>query len=168
MKQNLSIDDLKYIAPHSSNLSTHPTFSIIVKNSEESIHWGKSMQPLENQTNVFGDPLESCSMDPLTGFFRTGCCDADSEDIGKHFVCAHVDDAFLQYSLSRGNDLITARPEFGFAGLKSGDQWCVCANRWLEAFNSGCAPPVVLTSTNAKVLELIDLATLKSHAVDLN
>ena len=128
----------------------------------------KTVQPLENQTNVFGDPLQSCSMDPITGFFRTGCCDADSEDIGKHFVCARVNDEFLQYSLSQGNDLITARPEFGFVGLKSGDQWCVCANRWLEAFNAGYAPPVVLTSTNAKVLELIDLATLKVHAVDIN
>ena len=126
------------------------------------------MKPLEHQTNVFGDPLQSCSMDPLTGFFRTGCCDADSEDIGKHFVCARVDDAFLQYSLSHGNDLITARPEFGFGGLKSGDQWCVCANRWLEAFNAGCAPSVVLTSTNAKVLDLIDLAILKANAVDIN
>ena len=132
------------------------------------------MQPLENQTNVFGDPLQSCSMDPITGFFRTGCCDADSEDLHLNrcrysdFVCARVSDDFLQYSISQGNDLITARPEFGFVGLKSGDQWCVCANRWLEAFNAGCAPPVVLTSTNAKVLELIDLATLKVHAVDIN
>ena len=92
----------------------------------------------------------------------------DTEDIGKHFVRARVDDDFLKYSLSQGNDLITARPEFGFVGLKSGDQWCVCANRWLKAFNAGCAPPVVLTSTNAKVLELIDLAKLKVHAVDIN
>ena len=107
-------------------------------------------------------------MDPLTGFFRTGCCDADSEDIGKHFVCALMDNAFLQYSLSQGNDLITPRPEFGFAGLKVGDQCCVCANRWLEALNAGSAPAVLLTSTNAKVLQLIDLATLKAHAVDIN
>ena len=128
----------------------------------------RAMKPLDNQINVFGDALQSCSVDPLTGFFRTGCCDADSEDIGKHFVCARVDDDFLQYSLSQGNDLITARPEFSFAGLKSGDQWCVCANRWLEAFNVGCAPPVVLTSTNSKVLGLVDLETLKSYAVDVN
>ena len=79
-----------------------------------------------------------------------------------------MDDDFLQYSLSQGNDLITARPEFGFAGLKSGDQWCVCANRWLEAFNAGYAPPVVLTSTNSKVLGIVDLETLKNHAVDIN
>ena len=126
------------------------------------------MKPLENQTNVFGDPLQSCSLDPLTGFFRTGCCDADSEDMGKHFVCARVNDDFIQYQVSRGNDLITPRPEFSFAGLKAGDQWCVGANRWVEAFNAGGGPSVVLTSTNAKVLELIDLATLKSHAVDIN
>ncbi len=107
-------------------------------------------------------------MDPLTGFFRTGCCDADSEDIGKHFVCARVDDVFLQYSLSQGNDLITPRLEFGFAGLSAGDQWCVCANRWLQALDAGCAPAVMLTSTNASVLQLIYLATLKAHAVDLN
>ena len=126
------------------------------------------MHPLAQQTNVFGDPLQSCSMDPLTGFFRTGCCDADSEDIGKHFVCARVNDVFLQYSLSQGNDLITPRAEFNFTGLKAGDQWCVCANRWLEAFNAGCAPAVVLASTNAKVLEIVDLHQLKAHAVDLN
>ena len=78
------------------------------------------MHPLAQQTNVFGDPLQSCSMDPLTGFFRTGCCDADSEDIGKHFVCARVNDVFLQYSLSQGNDLITPRAEFNFTGLKAG------------------------------------------------
>ena len=107
-------------------------------------------------------------MDPLTGFFRTGCCDADSEDIGKHFVCARVNDVFLQYSLSQGKDLITPRAEFNFAGLKAGDQWCVCANRLFEAFNAGCAPAVVLTSTNAKVLEIVDLEKLKAHAVDLN
>ena len=98
------------------------------------------MQPLDSQTNVFGDPLQSCSMGPLTGLFRTGCCDADSEDIGKHSVCARVDDGFLRYSLSQVNDLVTARPEFGFTGLKPSDQWCVCANRWLEAFNAGCGP----------------------------
>ena len=128
----------------------------------------RAMQPSAQQTNVFGDPLQSCSMDPLTGFFRTGCCDADSEDIGKHFVCARVNDVFLQYSLSQGNDLITPRAEFNFSGLKAGDQWCVCANRWLEAFNAGCAPAVLLTSTNAKVLEIVDLEKLKAHAVDLN
>ena len=79
-----------------------------------------------------------------------------------------MDDAFLQYSRSQGNDLVTPRPEFGFAGLRSGDQWCVCANRWLEAFNAGCAPAVMLTSTNKNVLQLIDLATLKAHAFDIN
>ena len=126
------------------------------------------MQPLDNQTNVFGDPLQSCSLDPLTGFFRTGCCDADSDDIGKHFVCARMDDAFLQYSRIQGNDLIAPRPEFGFVGLRAGDQWCVCANRWLEAFSAGCAPAVILTSTNKNVLQLIDLATLKAHALDID
>ena len=128
----------------------------------------RKIQPSAQQINVFGDPLQSCSVDPLTGFFRTGCCDADSEDIGKHFVCARVDDVFLEYSLSHGNDLITPRPEFGFVGLSAGDQWCVCANRWLQALNAGCAPAVMLTSTNARVLQLIDLATLKAYAVDLN
>ena len=123
------------------------------------------MKPLDNQTNVFGDPLQSCSMDPLTGFFRTGCCDADSEDIGKHFVCARVDDDFLQYSLSQGNDLITARPEFGFAGLKSGDQWCLCASRWKEALDAGKAPPVQLRATHEAALEIVSLDELQHHAL---
>ena len=122
------------------------------------------MKPLDNQTNVFGDALQSCSVDPLTGFFRTGCCDADSEDIGKHFVCARVDDDFLQYSLSRGNDLMTPRPEYGFKGLKPGDRWCLCVSRWAEAEQAGAAPPVHLASTHQRALERVSLDLLQKYA----
>jgi uncharacterized protein len=118
--------------------------------------------------NVFGGPLEPCSMSPLTGFFRNGCCDTSAEDLGSHTVCVVVTDAFLAFSRSRGNDLSTPIPGFGFPGLKEGDRWCLCAPRWQEAFEAGQAPRVVLRATHEAALEYCALASLKRHAIDLS
>lgn len=114
--------------------------------------------------NVLGGPLRPCSLDPLTGFYRTGCCDTGAEDVGCHTVCVEVDARFLGFSLSMGNDLSTPRPEFRFPGLKPGDRWCVCAARWLEAHEAGCAPPVILASTHARSLEIVPLDVLRRYA----
>lgn len=102
--------------------------------------------------NVFGEPLIPCSFDPMTGFFRNGCCETGPQDLGTYTVCAVVTEAFLDYSRSRGNDLITPRPEFDFPGLKPGDRWCLCVLRWVEAYHAGYAPPVVLEATHEKSL----------------
>lgn len=115
--------------------------------------------------NVLGTPLQSCSRDPLTGFFRDGCCRTGPEDAGRHVVCAVVTDAFLSYSASMGNDLITARPAWGFPGLKAGDRWCLCASRWAEALAAGCAPPVVLEATHRRALDAVSLEELRAHAI---
>ena len=114
--------------------------------------------------NVLGTALVSCSYDPLTGFFRDGCCNTDKDDRGNHVICARVTESFLSYSLQRGNDLTTAQPAFRFRGLKPGDRWCLCALRWKEAFEAGAAPPVVLESTHAKALEFVSLDDLLLHA----
>ena len=114
--------------------------------------------------NVLGGPLAACSFDPLTGFFRDGCCQTDEEDHGTHVVCARVTSAFLAYSLSRGNDLSTPRPQSRFAGLAPGDRWCLCALRWKEALMAGVAPPVNLEATHFKALEIVTLEQLKQHA----
>ncbi len=114
--------------------------------------------------NVLGTALIPCSYDPLTGYFRDGCCHTDEHDQGSHVVCAKVTQAFLDFSLSQGNDLITPRPEFRFAGLKDGDRWCLCALRWKEALNAGVAPPVVLESTHARALDFLTLHQLQSCA----
>ena len=113
---------------------------------------------------MLGTALEPCSYDPLTGYFRDGCCNTDEEDSGTHVICARVTQAFLDYSLQRGNDLITPRPEHRFAGLKPDDRWCLCALRWKEALNAGVAPPVVLISTHARALDFVTLAQLQAHA----
>lgn len=113
--------------------------------------------------NVLGEELETCGMDPLTGFYRNGCCETGAEDTGVHTVCAEVTAEFLEYSRDRGNDLITPRPEFGFAGLKPGDRWCVCASRWAEARDAGVAPPVVLGATHARSLEWASLDELRAN-----
>lgn len=115
--------------------------------------------------NVLGGPLTACSFSPLTGYFRDGCCNTDGNDRGTHVVCAKVTREFLDYSLARGNDLITPRPESRFAGLKPGDRWCLCALRWKEALSAGVAPPVWLEATHAKALELITLEELRLHAL---
>ena len=117
--------------------------------------------------NVLGEPLASCSEDPLTGFYRDGCCNTGPEDHGSHTVCTRVTSDFLEFSRSMGNDLSTPHPEFGFAGLRSGDQWCLCAARWQEALEADAAPLVVLQATHAASLRIVKLADLKRHAVDL-
>jgi uncharacterized protein (DUF2237 family) len=122
---------------------------------------------VEAKLNVLGEPLAPCSERPLTGFFRDGCCNTAPEDIGLHTVCTRVTAEFLEFSRSRGNDLSTPLPEFGFPGLKPGDQWCLCAARWQEALEAGAAPRVVLRATHAATLRLVRLADLKKYALDL-
>lgn len=115
--------------------------------------------------NVLGTELAVCGLNPKTGFFRDGCCSSGPQDLGRHLVCARVTAEFLEFSLERGNDLVTPRPEYSFPGLKPGDRWCLCALRWLEASEAGVAPPVVLEATHEKALELITLADLQYHAL---
>lgn len=115
--------------------------------------------------NVSGTALVACSFDPLTGYFRDGCCQTDEQDHGTHVICARVTAEFLNYSLSRGNDLLTPRPDYRFAGLKPGDRWCLCALRWKEALEAGVAPPVHLEATHAKALSVVTLAQLQAHAL---
>ena len=117
--------------------------------------------------NVLGGELGSCSVRPLTGFFRDGCCATGPEDRGLHVVCAEVTADFLDFSRARGNDLSTARPEFGFPGLRPGDRWCLCAARWREAFEAGRAPRVILAATHEATLDLVGLDDLKRYAIDL-
>ena len=118
--------------------------------------------------NVLGEPLEPCSMEPRTGFTRSGSCETGAEDLGSHTLCARVTAEFLAFSKARGNDLTTPVPEFDFPGLKPGDRWCLCAARWQEALDAGCAPRVALRATHVGALELCALADLKRHAVDLS
>lgn len=116
--------------------------------------------------NVLGGPLEVCGRDPLTGFFRDGCCSTNAEDIGSHTVCAKVTAEFLEYSKATGNDLSTPAPSFGFPGLKDGDRWCVCAGRWKEAFDAGKAPPVYLRATHERALQHVPFEDLIRFAAD--
>ena len=118
--------------------------------------------------NVFGGTLESCSLAPMTGFFRDGCCNTSAEDVGSHTVCVVMTDEFLKFSKSRGNDLSTPMPDYGFPGLKAGDRWCLCAPRWQEANAQGKAPRVVLRATHEGALAFCALADLKRHAIDLS
>ena len=122
----------------------------------------------QNQQSVLQEPLEPCSMDPMTGFTRNGCCETGPEDVGSHTVCVQVTEEFLEFSKAAGNDLSTPRPEFGFRGLKPGDRWCLCALRWAEALEAGAAPKVIMRSTNEKALEVIEFADLSKHALDLS
>ena len=122
--------------------------------------------PNNYQNNVLGYPLKPCSMDPLTGFYRSGCCETDIEDHGLHTVCVKMTKEFLEFSKSVGNDLSTPRPEFDFKGLKAGDCWCLCAARWQQAFEVGKAPLVKLSSTNFITLNICSLDDLKSLAID--
>jgi uncharacterized protein len=121
-----------------------------------------------SQRNVLGGEIALCSAEPMTGFFRDGCCNTSAQDIGSHTVCAVMTKEFLAFSKAQGNDLSTARPEFGFAGLKPGDRWCLCAPRWQEAFQAGMAPKVVLAATHEGALEYAAFADLKKFAVDMN
>lgn len=116
------------------------------------------------ERNVLGSELIPCSYDPLTGYFRDGCCKIDASDRGSHVVCAVVTDEFLEYSKSRGNDLSTPRPEYRFPGLKDGDRWCLCALRWREALSEGIAPDVVLECTHERALDFLSLDQLVAHA----
>jgi len=125
---------------------------------------GTGQDVVMDQINVLGTELVPCSMDPLTGYYRTGCCENHGDDPGMHVVCCRVTAGFLEYSVVQGNDLVTPMPQYGFAGLKPGDQWCVCAPRWAEALEAGAACLVVLESTHVSALEFVDLADLKSHA----
>lgn len=115
--------------------------------------------------NVLGQPLVACSFEPLTGFYRDGCCKTGPQDIGKHLVCAVMTDSFLSFSKKRGNDLSTPRPEWGFPGLVAGDQWCLCVDRWKEALEAGVAPHIKLESTHLQALQFVSLDELKSLAV---
>ncbi len=118
----------------------------------------------EDSRNVWGEPLAPCNADPITGFFRNGCCDTGPADTGMHTVCAVMTTDFLSYSKASGNDLSTPRPEYGFAGLVPGDRWCLCVGRWREAFDAGRAPPVVLAATHEEALAVVTLADLSAHA----
>ncbi|MBD3633292.1 MAG: DUF2237 domain-containing protein [Methylophaga sp.] len=123
---------------------------------------------IDESLNVFGEPLQSCSEEPLTGFYRDGCCNTSDADYGQHTVCVQVNQAFLEYSRFRGNDLTTPMEEFGFPGLKEGDRWCLCAVRWLEAYEHNMAPRVYLAGTHQRATEIIPLDLLKEFAADLN
>ena len=122
----------------------------------------------DESVNVFGEALETCSEEPLTGFFRDGCCNTGEQDSGSHTVCVSLTREFLEFSRFRGNDLSTPRPEFAFPGLKPGDHWCLCAARWLEAHRHGMAPRVFLTRTHKKALDVVPLELLTEYAMDLN
>lgn len=122
---------------------------------------GQGSRPL----NVLGTPLTDCSHAPLTGFYRDGCCQTGPDDRGLHTVCAVMTAEFLHFTASQGNDLSTPRPEFNFPGLLPGDRWCLCASRWRQAYEAGCAPAVDLSATHARTLQIVDLDALKAHAV---
>jgi len=123
---------------------------------------------MDESLNVFDEQLEPCGMDPITGFYRDGCCNTSDDDVGSHTVCVEVTQKFLEYSRFQGNDLSTPVPDFGFPGIKPGDTWCLCADRWLEAYENNMAPKVFLMRTHKKVLEIISMDKLKKFAVDLN
>ena len=153
MQQDRSADDALPKIP-----LTHPRFfgtSLSARSAPK-----KLMQ--ENALNVLGTPLVPCSYDPLTGYYRDGCCNTDEEDEGSHVICAKVTQAFLDFSVQHGNDLVTPRPEYRFAGLRAGDRWCLCALRWRQAFEAGVAPPVVLECTHSRALAFVSLAHLQS------
>ena len=126
------------------------------------------MNKNDNQKNVLGEKLEPCSSDPITGWYRDGCCNTDEMDHGMHTVCAKVTKSFLEWAKDAGNDLITPHPEFGFPGLKNGDSWCVCAATFAQSIDAGAACKVFLKKTNYKTLEIIPLEKLKKYAVDLS
>lgn len=121
---------------------------------------------MEPSLNVLGEPLQPCSTRPLTGFYRNGCCDTGPEDHGRHTVCVIATAEFLAFSKYLGNDLSTPRPEYGFAGLKPGDRWCVCAGRFLQAAQEFAAPQVVLAATHIRTTDIVPLELLRAHAID--
>ena len=121
----------------------------------------------EDQLNIFNDPLEACSFDPVTGFFRSGCCETSEQDTGSHTVCAIMTEEFLKFSKSKGNDLSTPVPAFDFPGLNSGDRWCLCAARWLEAYEAGSAPSIIARATHRRALEIIPMEAMKEFSLDI-
>jgi uncharacterized protein (DUF2237 family) len=123
---------------------------------------------IDEPLNVFGEALLPCSSEPLTGFLRDGCCNTNDQDVGSHTVCVLVTEEFLQYSRFAGNDLSTPMPEYGFPGLKPGDRWCLCAPRWLQAYEQKMAPKVFLTRTHKRALDTVPLEVLRKYAADLN
>ena len=123
---------------------------------------------MDDSLNVFDEELAPCGTDPVTGFYRDGCCNTSDDDPGSHTVCIRVDERFLQYSRFRGNDLSTPMLDFGFPGLSPGDSWCICAARWLEAYEQDMAPKVYLTRTHKRALEIVSIDKLKEFAADLN
>jgi len=128
----------------------------------------RRFDPGEHALNVLGEPLQTCCVSPMTGFYRDGCCNTGPDDFGVHAVCVQATAEFLEFSRARGNDLTTPAPEHGFPGLKPGDRWCLCAARWKEALDAGMAPPVVLTATHEATLEYASLEELKKRAIDLS
>jgi uncharacterized protein (DUF2237 family) len=128
----------------------------------------KESNEIEYPINVYGETLQHCSVDPMTGFFRDGCCNTNVHDQGSHTVCIEVTSEFLEYSRFQGNDLSTPVPEFGFPGLQPGDRWCLCAERWLEAQQQDMAPKIFLQSTHIRATDIIPLDILKQYAMDLN
>ena len=121
----------------------------------------------EDQLNIFNEPLEACSFDPVTGFFRSGCCETSKLDKGSHTVCAIMTEEFLKFSKSKGNDLSTPVPAFDFPGLNSGDRWCLCAARWLEAYEASSAPSIIAKATHIRALEIIPMEVIKEFALDI-
>jgi len=121
----------------------------------------------KSQLNLFHEMIEECSCDPMTGFFRTGCCETADQDLGSHTVCALMTEDFLKFSIQQGNDLSTPVPQYNFPGLKEGDRWCLCANRWLEAYESDSAPAIIAKATNLKALDIIPMEIIKEFAVDI-
>ena len=121
----------------------------------------------EDQLNIFNEPLEACSFDPVTGFFRSGCCETSEQDTGSHTVCAIMTEEFLKFSKSKGNDLSTPVPAFDFPGLNSGDRWCLCAARWLEAYEGGSAPSIIARATHRRALEIIPMEAMKEFSLDI-
>ena len=121
----------------------------------------------EDQLNIFNEPLEACSFDPVTGFFRSGCCETSVQDSGSHTVCAIMTEEFLKFSKSKGNDLSTPVPAFDFPGLNSGDRWCLCAARWLQAYEAGSAPSIIARATHRRALEIIPMEVMKEFSLDI-
>ena len=163
MEFSKKIKLLFYILFALTNLSFGQNKSETKENCIITSNKNTNLKTMENiQKNVLGTDLQLASLDPITGFFRTGYCSTDAKDRGVHVVAAVVTEEFLKYSLSQGNDLISAYPASGFPGLKAGNIWCLCALRWKEAFNAGVAPPVILEATNSKALDFVTLEQLKS------
>ena len=121
----------------------------------------------EDQLNIFNEPLEACGFDPVTGFFRSGCCETSVLDKGSHTVCAIMTEEFLKFSKSKGNDLSTPIPAFDFPGLNSGDRWCLCAARWLEAYEASSAPSIIARATHRRALEIIPMEAMKEFSLDI-